>query len=150
MHWDPPTPPHKLLTANISAISRPIELKFLCMHGGFYILHTKFQPIWRNRKKVMAVSNFYCLKILQRCMEYCSTAGSLFWLYRFDPFHLESNHAKFQLNPLRNGWDIDCLEFRWGGGVGSDALLSSSPSLIWLQLGFGLARAVTISAQSDH
>ena len=31
-----------------------------------------------------------------------------------------------------------------GGGVGSDALLSSSPSLIWLQLGFGLARAVTI------
>ena len=31
-----------------------------------------------------------------------------------------------------------------GGGVVSDALLSSSPSLIWLQLGFGLARAVTI------
>ena len=28
--------------------------------------------------------------------------------------------------------------------VGSDALPSSSPSLIWLQLGFGLARAVTI------
>ena len=34
---------------------------------------------------------------------------------------------------------------RWGVVVvGSDALLSSSPSLIWLQLGFGLARAVTI------
>ena len=34
----------------------------------------------------------------------------------------------------------------WGGwgGVGSDALPSSSPSLIWLQLGFGLAGAVTI------
>ena len=31
-----------------------------------------------------------------------------------------------------------------GWWVGSDALLSSSPSLIWLQLGFGLARAVTI------
>ena len=31
----------------------------------------------------------------------------------------------------------------WWGGVGSDALPSSSPSLIWLQLGFGLARAVT-------
>ena len=31
-----------------------------------------------------------------------------------------------------------------GGVVGSDALLSSSPSLIWLQLGFGLAGAVTI------
>ena len=30
------------------------------------------------------------------------------------------------------------------GGVGSYALLSSSPSLIWLQLGFGLAGAVTI------
>ena len=29
--------------------------------------------------------------------------------------------------------------------MGSYALLSSSPSLIWLQLGFGLARAVTIS-----
>ena len=28
--------------------------------------------------------------------------------------------------------------------MGSNALLSSSPSLIWLQLGFGLARAVTI------
>ena len=39
--------------------------------------------------------------------------------------------------------------YRVSGGVvvvvvGSDALLSSSPSLIWLQLGFGLARAVTI------
>ena len=33
----------------------------------------------------------------------------------------------------------------WGGVVvASDALLSSSPSLIWLQLGFGLAGAVTI------
>ena len=32
----------------------------------------------------------------------------------------------------------------WGGVVDTDALLSSSPSLIWLQLGFGLARAVTI------
>ena len=32
-----------------------------------------------------------------------------------------------------------------GGVVGSDALLSSSPSLIWLQLGFGLAGAVTTS-----
>ena len=31
-----------------------------------------------------------------------------------------------------------------GGVVGSYALLSSSPSLIWLKLGFGLARAVTI------
>ena len=29
--------------------------------------------------------------------------------------------------------------------VGSDALPSSSPSLIWLQLGFGFARAVTIA-----
>ena len=29
------------------------------------------------------------------------------------------------------------------GGVGSNALPSSSPSLIWLQLGFGLAGAVT-------
>ena len=33
------------------------------------------------------------------------------------------------------------------GGVGSDALPSSSPSLIWLQLGFGLAMAVTISVR---
>ena len=31
-----------------------------------------------------------------------------------------------------------------GGVVGSDALLSTSPSLIWLQLRFGLAGAVTI------
>ena len=61
------------------------------------------------------------------------------------------NHpSKFQLNPLRNGWDIGSLEFRWGGvggwggWVGSNALLSSSPSLIWLQLGLGLAGAVTI------
>ena len=36
-----------------------------------------------------------------------------------------------------------------GWRVASDALPSSSPSLIWLQLGFGLARAVTIvSAES--
>ena len=33
----------------------------------------------------------------------------------------------------------------WGGVVDTDALLSSSPSLIWLQLGFGLAGAVTIN-----
>ena len=65
------------------------------------------------------------------------------------PIQLGSHHAKFQLNLLRNGRDIDSLEFRWGGGwvgvwVGSDALLSSSPSLIWLLLGFALAGAVTI------
>ena len=32
--------------------------------------------------------------------------------FRLDPFHLESHHAKFQLNPLRNGWDIGfyCLK----------------------------------------
>ena len=29
----------------------------------------------------------------------------------------------------------------WGGVVDTDALLSSSPSLIWLQMGFGLAGA---------
>ena len=32
--------------------------------------------------------------------------------------------------------------------VDTDALLSSSPSLIWLQLGFGLAGAVTIMKKS--
>ena len=59
------------------------------------------------------------LEILQRCMEYCSAAGSQFCLWT--------------------------LEFVWVGGVvASDALLSLSPSLIWLQLGFGLAGAVTI------
>ena len=31
-----------------------------------------------------------------------------------------------------------------GGGVDTDALPSSSPSLIWLSWGFGLAWAVTI------
>ena len=70
--------------------------------------------------------------------------------HRLDLFHLESHHAKFQLNPFRNGWDIGCLEFLWGGGVGwggvdTDALPSSSPSLIWLSWGFGLAWAVTIA-----
>ena len=35
--------------------------------------------------------------------------------YRLDPFHLEIHHAKFQLNLLRNGWDIWCLEFLGGG-----------------------------------
>ena len=39
-------------------------------------------------------------------------AGSLFWPYRLDPLHLESNHAKFQLNPLRNGWDIGHRVFK--------------------------------------
>ena len=34
--------------------------------------------------------------------------------------------------------------------VGSNALPSSSPSLIWLQLGFGLARAVTICSLEDE
>ena len=53
---------------------------------------------------------------------------------RLYPFHIESHHAKFQLNPFRNGV------------VDTDALLSSSPSLIWLQLGFGLTGAMTISA----
>ena len=32
-----------------------------------------------------------------------------------------------------------------GGGVDTNALPSSSPSLIWLSWGFGLAWAVTIS-----
>ena len=32
----------------------------------------------------------------------------------------------------------------WGGGVDTDALPSSSPSLIWLSWGFGLTWAVTI------
>ena len=36
------------------------------------------------------------------------------------------------------------------GWVGSYALLSSSPSLIWLQLGFGLARAMTIEINNNH
>ena len=55
--------------------------------------------------------------------------------------------AKFQLNSLRSGTDIGCLEFLWwwgGGVVDTDALPSSSPSLIWLSWGFGLAWAVTI------
>ena len=31
---------------------------------------------------------------------------------RLDLSHLESHHAKFQLNPLRKGRDIGCLVFR--------------------------------------
>ena len=31
---------------------------------------------------------------------------------RLDPFHLKNNHAKFQLNPLRNGWDIGQRVFK--------------------------------------
>ena len=37
-----------------------------------------------------------------------------------------------------------------GGVVGSNALLSSSPSLIWLQLGFGLAWAVIIKNKDGN
>ena len=71
--------------------------------------------------------------------------GSGLTTYQIDTPTIKTHHKKFQLNPLRNGRDIDCLEFRWVGDVvGSDALPSSSPSLIWLQLGFGLAGAVTI------
>ena len=46
-------------------------------------------------------------------MEYCSVAlqGHCF-NFRLDPFYLESHHAKFQLNPLRIGWDIGCRVFR--------------------------------------
>ena len=47
--------------------------------GPFYLEshHAKFQlnPL-RNGLDI----GFYCLKILQRCMEDCSAAGSLFWL----------------------------------------------------------------------
>ena len=43
---------------------------------------------------------YYYLEILQRCMEYYSAAGHCF-RSRLDPFFLESNHEKFQLNPLR-------------------------------------------------
>ena len=70
--------------------------------------------------------------------------GIVQWEPRINPIHLRSHQAKFQLNPLRNCLDIGCLEFQWGRVVGSDALPSSSPSLIWLQLGFGLAGAVAI------
>ena len=83
------------------------------------INHAKFQLNTIRNGWVMVP-----LEILQRCMEYCSAAGSLFWIYRLDPFHLESNHAKFQLNPLRNGWDIANTNIcswwsgGWVGGVG--------------------------------
>ena len=81
----------------------------------------------------------YYLEILQRCMEYCSAAGHCFHS-RLDPLYLKSNHAKFQSIPMRNGSDMGCLEFEWCSTesasylVSSDALLSSSPSLIWLFL----------------
>ena len=41
---------------------------------------------------------------------------------RLGSFHLENNHAKFQLNPLKNGWDIGSWKFVWWW-------LGSSPSL---------------------
>ena len=46
-------------------------------------------------------------------------------------------------------WEMAEIEFLWGGVVtwivDTDALPSSSPSLIWLSWGFGLAWAVTKS-----
>ena len=64
-----------------------------------------------------------------------------------DTFDLESNNAKFQLNPIKNGRDICCLRVCLGGLVlvGSDALPRACPSLIWLSWGFSLAWAVTVS-----
>ena len=57
-------------------------------------------------------------------MEHCSAVGSLFWLYRLDPFHLESNHAKLQLNPLRNSWYIVCFSVqRFFGAAWNTAVL---------------------------
>ena len=32
--------------------------------------------------------------------------------HRHDLFRVEIHHAKFQVNPLRNGWDKGCLAFR--------------------------------------
>ena len=46
---------------------------------------------------------------------------------------------------MKTGWDIGCLEFLWWGGWGGGdrCITGSSPSLIWLSWGFGLAWAVT-------
>ena len=52
-------------------------------------------------------------------------------------YELEKKWLRYRLYRVSGG-------VGWWGGVGSDALPSSSPSLIWLQLGFGLAGAVTI------
>ena len=60
----------------------------------------------------MAEKAVQCLKILQRCMEYYSAAGSMF------------GYRQFRVSV---GWVGGV-----GGVVGSDALPSSSPSLIWL------------------
>ena len=61
---------------------------------------------------------------------------------RLYPIHLGSHHAKFQLNPLRNGRDIDSLEFRWGGvGGGFRCITEFKPksylALAGIWLGWG-------------
>ena len=43
-----------------------------------------------------------------------------FFDHRLDPFGFEIHHAKFQVNPLRNGGDIvnkNMCTGGWGGGV---------------------------------
>ena len=59
--------------------------------------HKKFH-LKRLRNGIVMVR----LDILQRCIKYCSAAGSSLDS-RLYPIHLGSHHAKFQLNPLRNG-----------------------------------------------
>ena len=75
-------------------------------------------------------------EILQRCMEYCSAAGSIFGLWTLSYPTRESScqisaqsvekWLRYRLIRVSVGWG------GWWGVVGSDALPSSSPSLIWL------------------
>ena len=50
--------------------------------------------------------------IMRFCGAACNTAvlQCLCFLCRLDYLHLKSNHAKFQLNPIKNGWVMVRLE----------------------------------------
>ena len=83
------------------------------------------------------------LEILQCCS--AAVLQGLCFVCRLNPFHLNNHHAKFQLIPLRNGWDIANTNIccgRGAGGGGGGCWVIIMPSLRpQLELRFGLAWA---------
>ena len=80
-------------------------------------------------------------------MEYCSAAGSLFELWTW-PFSSRESSCQISVHSDKKWLRYRLFRVCVVGGVvfwvDTDALLSSSPSQIWLSWGFGLTWDVTI------
>ena len=66
------------------------------MHGTYYIfsMHAKFQPIRTNRKNVMGVRNFDCLKSIKTQILKLEEKLRIIITW-WQPAHLEAGYSQF-------------------------------------------------------